>query len=61
VAYTFMAHEAIASQLEDPFGTEDNDLALNALSNTIEDAVRDIMGEPSMPPRAGVRGGVILD
>ena len=61
VAYTFMAHEAIASQLEDPFGTEDNDLALNALSNTIEDAVRDMLGEPSLPPRAGVRSGVILD
>ncbi|MEV8470175.1 bestrophin family ion channel [Ralstonia sp. UNC404CL21Col] len=53
VAYTFMAHEAIASQLEDPFGTEDNDLALNALSNTIEDAVRDIMGEPSLGGHQG--------
>lgn len=61
VAYTFMAHEAIASQLEDPFGTEDNDLALNALSNTIEDAVLDILGEPSPPPREGVRRGVIVD
>ncbi|WP_343549150.1 bestrophin family ion channel [Ralstonia sp.] len=53
VAYTFMAHEAIASQLEDPFGTEDNDLALNALSATIEDAVRDIMGEPSLGGHQG--------
>lgn len=61
VAYTFMAHEAIASQLEDPFGTEDNDLALNALSHTIEDAVLDILGEPSPPPREGVRRGVIFD
>ncbi|KHK57315.1 hypothetical protein PI87_08835 [Ralstonia sp. A12] len=54
VAYTFMAHEAIASQLEDPFGLEDNDLALNALSVMIEDAVRDMMGEPSLerPRRA---------
>ena len=61
VAYTFMAHEAIASQLEDPFGTEDNDLALNALSSTIEDAVRDMVGEPSLPPPAHARRGVILD
>lgn len=61
VAYTFMAHEAIASQLEDPFGTEDNDLALNALSNTIEDAVLDVLGEPSPPLREGVRRGVIVD
>jgi putative membrane protein len=60
VAYTFMAHEAIASQLEDPFGMEDNDLALNAMSAMIEDAVRDIMGEPSL---AGAKGAqdFILD
>ncbi len=61
VAYAFMAHEAIASQLEDPFGTEDNDLALHALSVMIEDAVRDMMGEPSLPTRVPVRQGFILD
>ena len=61
VAYTFMAHEAIASQLEDPFGTEDNDLALNALSVMIEDAVRDMMGEPSLPGRVTPRRGFIFD
>ncbi|MCO5396909.1 bestrophin family protein [Ralstonia soli] len=61
VAYTFMAHEAIASQLEDPFGTEDNDLALNALSVMIEDAVRDMMGEPSLPVQIKPRRGFIFD
>ncbi|MFX6803697.1 bestrophin family ion channel [Acinetobacter baumannii] len=55
-----MAHEAIASQIEEPFGTEDNDLALNAMSIVIEDAVRDLMGEPSLPSgSAGQR--VIFD
>ncbi|MGM3274987.1 bestrophin family protein [Ralstonia sp. 24A2] len=60
VAYTFMAHEAIASQIEEPFGTEDNDLALNAMSAMIEDAVRDMAGEPSL---AGSNAGrdFILD
>ncbi|MEZ0602547.1 bestrophin family protein [Paraburkholderia sp. IW21] len=48
VAYTFMAHEAIASQLEEPFGTDDNDLALNMLSASIEDATRDLLGEPAL-------------
>ncbi|WP_321961213.1 bestrophin family protein [Paraburkholderia sp. J7] len=53
VAYAFMAHEAIASQLEDPFGTEDNDLALNMMSSGIEVALHDLMGEPtSLPTRA---------
>lgn len=53
VAYAFMAHETIASQLEDPFGTEDNDLALNLMSAGIEVALHDLMGEPtSLPARA---------
>ncbi|MCP3726773.1 hypothetical protein M3I53_27210 [Paraburkholderia sp. CNPSo 3272] len=50
VAYAFMAHEAIASQLEDPFGTEDNDLALNLMSTGIEVALHDLMGEPTVLP-----------
>uniref|UniRef100_E1TB12 Bestrophin-like protein n=1 Tax=Burkholderia sp. (strain CCGE1003) TaxID=640512 RepID=E1TB12_BURSG len=48
VAYTFMAHEAIASQIEEPFGTDDNDLALNTMSIIIEDAMRDLRGEPPL-------------
>lgn len=53
VAYAFMAHEAIASQIEDPFGTEDNDLALNLLSANIEAALHDLLGEPvALPARA---------
>ncbi|RAR60717.1 putative membrane protein [Paraburkholderia unamae] len=51
VAYAFMAHEAIAAQLEDPFGTEDNDLALNMMSTGIEVALHDLMGEPTTLPR----------
>lgn len=50
VAYTFMAHEAIASQIEDPFGTEDNDLALTAMSVYIEAALHDLLGEPTTLP-----------
>jgi ion channel-forming bestrophin family protein len=45
VAYTFMALDAIASQIEEPFGTDDNDLALDALSAFIEDASRDLLGQ----------------
>lgn len=48
VAYTFMAHEAIASQIEEPFGTDDNDLALSTMSLIIEDALRDMRGEPAV-------------
>ncbi|MEM5367423.1 bestrophin family ion channel [Paraburkholderia azotifigens] len=48
VAYTFMALDAIASQIEEPFGTDDNDLALDALSAFIEDAARDLLAQPSL-------------
>jgi putative membrane protein len=52
VAYAFMAHEAIASQIEDPFGTEDNDLALETMSAGIDVALHDLIGDPvpAAPP-----------
>ena len=36
ISYAFMALDAIASELEEPFGTEPNDLALDAICITIE-------------------------
>lgn len=61
VAYTFMAHEAIASQIEEPFGTDDNDLALTVMSAFIEDAVCDLLGEPALPTPQPVQNGVTLN
>ena len=45
IAYTFVALEAVADELEDPFGTEPNDLALNALCAMIENTLREMQGE----------------
>lgn len=45
VAYTFLALDAIVNQIEEPFGTEDNDLALNQICETIEASVREMHGE----------------
>jgi putative membrane protein len=39
IAYTFIALEAIADELEDPFGLEPNDLALNSLCHMIENTL----------------------
>lgn len=50
VAYTFLALEALAEELQDPFGTEPNDLALDAMTNMIESALREMLGEPIGPP-----------
>lgn len=60
VAYTFMALEAIASQIEDPFGTEDNDLALDVMSAFIEDATRDLLGEPTLASKGTANDSFIL-
>lgn len=59
VAYTFMALDAIASQIEEPFGTDDNDLALDALSAFIEDASRDLLAQPSLQ-RTGANDDYLL-
>ncbi|WP_306350065.1 bestrophin family protein [Flavobacterium sp. '19STA2R22 D10 B1'] len=42
VAYTFTALEAIADELEDPFGTQPNDLALDAMSEMIENTLAEL-------------------
>lgn len=45
VAYTFVAFEAIADEIEEPFGTEANDLALNTMSVMIEETIHEVAGE----------------
>ncbi|SAL35340.1 Bestrophin, RFP-TM, chloride channel [Caballeronia turbans] len=65
VAYAFMALEAIAAQIEDPFGLEENDLALNAMCESIEIALHDMAddAEFAMPPAAGptLQGKFVID
>jgi putative membrane protein len=45
IAYTFFALEALAAEIEEPFGTEANDLPLDAMSRMIEATLREMMGE----------------
>ncbi|HEY0174813.1 MAG TPA: bestrophin family ion channel, partial [Pedobacter sp.] len=44
IAYTFVALEAVADELEDPFGLEPNDLALNSLCRMIENTLLELSG-----------------
>lgn len=44
VAYTFLALEIIGEQIEEPFGTEPNDLALDAMCHTIEVSICEMAG-----------------
>ncbi|MDM0108152.1 bestrophin family ion channel [Variovorax sp. J22R24] len=49
IAYTFFALEALGAEIEEPFGTQPNDLALDAMSAMIEATLREMMGEPQPP------------
>lgn len=45
VAYTFVAFEAIADEIEEPFGTDANDLALNSMCIMIDETIHEMVGE----------------
>ncbi|HTI90144.1 MAG TPA: bestrophin family ion channel [Puia sp.] len=49
IAYTFVALEAIAEELEKPFGTDPNDLALDTMCRTIENSLLELDDRPLMP------------
>lgn len=49
IAYTFFGLDALSEELEDPFGTEANDLALDALCRVCEISVFEALGEPAPP------------
>lgn len=50
IAYTFFALEALGAEIEEPFGTEQNDLALDAMSAMIESTLRELLGQPQQAP-----------
>ena len=56
VAYTFLALDVIAEQIEEPFGTEPNDLALASMCHALEVSVCELVGETpvSCAPENGV-------
>ncbi|CCJ82187.1 hypothetical protein BN134_2946 [Cronobacter dublinensis 1210] len=51
ISYTFIALDTLAEELEDPFGTEDNDLPLDALCNNIEIDLREMNNESQKPAK----------
>jgi len=52
IAYTFFGLDRLSEELEDPFGTEANDLALDSLCRTCEISVFEALGEPAPKPLA---------
>ena len=52
IAYTFFGFDRLSEELEDPFGTEANDLALDSLRRSCEISVFEALGEPAPDPLA---------
>lgn len=50
VAYTFFGLDALGDEIEEPFGTSANDLALDAVCRSIEIDLREALGDPDVPP-----------
>lgn len=50
VAYTFFGLDALGDELEEPFGTDPNDLPLDAMLRMVEAIVLDALGEPVPEP-----------
>lgn len=49
ISYTFLAMETVAEEIEEPFGTAPNDLALNAICTTIETNVLEMNDMRPLP------------
>ncbi|MCS0587999.1 bestrophin family protein [Massilia norwichensis] len=50
VAYTFFGLDALGDEIEEPFGTSDHDLPLEAMCRTIEIDLRMALGDTDLPP-----------
>jgi putative membrane protein len=50
VAYTFFGLDALGDEIEEPFGTSDHDLPLDAICRTIEIDLRAALGDSDLPP-----------
>ena len=59
VAYTFFSLETLSAEIEDPFGTEPNDLALDAMSHAIEASVLELVGEAPRTAKPEVKDYVL--
>ena len=60
VSYTFFALEALSDEIEEPFGTMPNDLALDAIVAAVEISLRELLGE-TPPPAPGPNADFVLN
>jgi putative membrane protein len=60
IGYAFFGLDAVGEEIEDPFGTDINDLPLSALSRMIEINLRQALGETELPEPLAPVDGVLL-
>lgn len=58
IAYLFLGWDALSAELEEPFGLQDNDLALDAIVRLVEREILNSLGEALPPPIAVVKGNL---
>jgi ion channel-forming bestrophin family protein len=56
VSFTLFGIEAIGVEIENPFGTDPNDLPLDAICNTIERNIEDLISIEPHYRRSGMYG-----
>jgi putative membrane protein len=59
ISYAFFGLDAVGDELEEPFGTDENDLPLTAISTMIEINVRQRIGDTDLPARVQPVDGVL--
>lgn len=59
ISYAFFGLDAIGDEIEDPFGTDTNDLPLKAIARKIEIDVRRLVGDPFVPQPTKPHRGVL--
>lgn len=59
IGYAFFGLDAVGDEIEDPFGTDVNDLPLSALSRLIEVNLRQRLGDNPLPPLATPTNGIL--
>jgi putative membrane protein len=60
IAYSFFGLDAVGDEIEDPFGTDENDLPLTALTTMIEINIRQRIGDKRLPAMPKPIRGVLV-
>lgn len=60
ISYAFFGLDAVGDEIEDPFGTDENDLPLTSITTMIEINVRERIGESDLPERPRPVSGILV-